>query len=199
MPSLFEWVLRFVVWLARRPLLRIRIVQDEPKRPAGGLVFEVENSSPTATSLTLVVRSRFWFPEKGRYRKSDAIYDVREVDREIPPFKARLLTASARSLPPGYGFAWFRVYECKSRLGPRARLKPRNAMLEPIGAVRSALSCVGFALLDGCRRLHQWRSMRWRLTGGRGAQTERRDENARPHNLADQRTGGSRCSLARRR
>lgn len=134
--SLFEWVLRLFAWLARRPVLRVRIVEDEPDRQVGGLVFEVENASPTVTSLTPLIRSTYWFPEKGRYRRGNAVYDVREVDRELPPFKARLLTASARRLRPGYGFSWFRVYEFKPRRGPRARVRIRSAMLEQLSVVR---------------------------------------------------------------
>lgn len=136
MTWIVEWLLRFFAWLARRPVLRVRIVEDKPERQPGGLVFEVENASPTLTSLVPTVRSTFWFPERGQYRKGNAVYDVRELDRELPPFKARMLTASARSLPPGYGFSWFRVYEFQPRRGPRARVRIRNAMLEPLGTVR---------------------------------------------------------------
>lgn len=136
MTPLFDWILKFLAWLARRPMLRIRVAEDTPDRQLGGLVFEVENASPTVTSLEPVIRSTFWFPEKGRYRKGQAVYDVREVDRELPPFKAKLLTASARRLPPGYGFSCFRVYEFKPRRGPRSRARVRNAMMEPLGTGR---------------------------------------------------------------
>jgi hypothetical protein len=134
--SLFDWILRFLGWLVRRPVLRIRVAEDNPDRHLGGLVFEVENASPTVTSLEPVIRSTFWFPEKGRYRRGQAVYDVREIDRELPPFKAKLLTASARQLPTMYGFSWFRVYEFKARRGPRARVRVRTAIMEPLGAAR---------------------------------------------------------------
>lgn len=160
MTSIFEWALRFLAWLARRPVLKVRLVEDEPEKQAGGLVFEVENASPTATSLVPTVRSTCWFPQKGRFRKGSAVYDVRELDRELPPFKAKLFSASARDLPPGYGHAWFRVYEFLSRRGPCARVRTRNAMLEPLGATRFAFE--------------QWR---FRLTG--------RVQSARPVTLAD--------------
>lgn len=136
MTLFFNWILRLLAWVARRPLLRVRIVEDERDGQVGGLVLEVENASPTPTSLEPVIGSTFWFPEKGRYRRGRALYDVREVDRELPPFKARVLTASARRLPPGYGFSWFRVYEFKPRQGPRLRVRVRNAILEPLGAAR---------------------------------------------------------------
>ena len=101
MTSFLEWVVRFLAWLARRPVLKIAIVEDEPGRQAGGLVFEVENARPALTSLVPTVRSRFWFPEGGWYRKGHGVYDVRELDRELPPFKAKMLTASAGACQPG--------------------------------------------------------------------------------------------------
>lgn len=152
MTLVVEWLLRLFAWLARRPVLRIRIVEDKPEREGGGLVFEVENASPTSTSLVPTVRSKFWFPEKGQYRKGDAVYDVRELDRELPPFKARMITASARSLPPGYGFAWFRVYEFQPRRGPRARVRIRNAMLEPLGSLGFAFELWRFRMTGRVQR-----------------------------------------------
>jgi hypothetical protein len=117
-------------------VLKIRIVEDKPEQQIGGLVFEVENASPTATSLVPTVRSRFWFPQEGRYRKGNAVYDVCELDRELPPFKAKMLSASARSLPPGHGHSWFRVYDFQPRGGRRTRVRIRNAKLEPLGTLR---------------------------------------------------------------
>lgn len=133
-----EWLFKFFAWLARRPLLKIRIVEDKPEQEPGGLIFEVENAGPTSTSLMPTVRSWFWFPERGHYRKGYAVYDVRELDRELSPFKVKMLTASPRSLPPGYEFAWFRVYEFQPRCGPRARVRIRNSMLEPLGPLKFA-------------------------------------------------------------
>ncbi len=152
MTSLFEWLFRFFAWLARRPALRIRIIEDSRERQAGGLIFEVENASPTSTSLVPTVRSSFWFPEKGHYRRGKAVYDVRELDRELPPFKAKILTASARSLPPGYGFAWFRVYEFQPRRGARTQVRIRNAMLEPLGAARLLFELWRFRLTGRVKR-----------------------------------------------
>ncbi len=147
-----EWLLRFFAWVARRPTLKIRIVEDEPNRNAGVLVFEVENASPTGTSLVPTVKSRFWFPERGQYRKGRAVYDVRELDRELPPFRAKILTASARSLPPGYGFSWFRVFEFCPRRGPRARVRIRSATLEPLGVVRFTFELWRFRLTGRVQR-----------------------------------------------
>jgi hypothetical protein len=48
--SVFEWAFRLFAWFARRPVLRIRIIDDDPEKEAGRLVFEVENASPTPTT-----------------------------------------------------------------------------------------------------------------------------------------------------
>ncbi len=141
-----EWALRFLAWVARRPMLKIRVVNDDPDRKVGGLAFEVENASPTATSLLPTVTATFWFPARGRYRKGRAVYDVRELDRELAPLKGKMLSASARSLPPGYGFSWFRVFEFRPRRGPRALVRIRNATLEPLGAVRFTFELIRFRL-----------------------------------------------------
>ena len=137
---------RFLAWLARRPALKIRIVEDKPEQQVGGLVFAVENASPTATSLVPTVRSKFWFPQEGRYRKGKAVYDIRELDRELPPYKAKVLRASAQSLPPGYGHSWFRVYCFQPRRGPRTRVRIRNARLEPLGILRFTFELLRFNL-----------------------------------------------------
>lgn len=131
-----ELIMRSLAWLFRRPLLRVRIVEDDRDGQVGGLVFEIENASPTVTSLTPVIRSTFWYPRSGRYHRGHAVYDVREVDRELPAFRAKLLSASARSLPPGYGFSWFRAYEFQPRRGRGMRVRVRNADLEPLGILR---------------------------------------------------------------
>lgn len=146
MTLLFDVVVKFLAWLARRPLLRVRIVEDDRGGPVGGLVFEIENASPIVTSLRPTVSSTFWYPERGQYRRGKAIYDVREVDRELPPFKAKLLRASARSLPPAYGFSWFRVYEFHPSRGPRKQVRIRNADLGPLGVVRFKLELWRFRL-----------------------------------------------------
>jgi hypothetical protein len=143
---LFDGLLRFLAWLTRRPLLRVRIVEDNCAVRVGGLVFEIENASPTVTSLSPVVKVTFWCPERGHYRRDKTIYDVREVDRELPPFKAKLLSASARRLPQGYSFSWFRVYEFQPRRGARKQVRIRNANLEPLGFFRFKLELWRFLL-----------------------------------------------------
>lgn len=151
--AMLQWIFQFVAWVARRPALRIRIMEDEPV--VGGLQFEVENASPTLASLMPTVNSTFWFPEKGRYRRGSAVYDVRELDRELQPFAPKRLTASPRTLPPGYGAAWFRVYQFRPRRGARARVRLRNAMLEPLGVWRFWFELSRFRLTG---RVHRSRS-----------------------------------------
>ena len=144
--QLIEWLLRFFAWIARRPKLKIRVIEDDPDRNPGGLVFEVENISHSNTSLAPIVKSRFWFPKRGEYHKGRTIYDVRELDRELPPFRAKIFTASARTLPRGYGFAWFRVFAFCPRRGPQARVRVRNASLEPLGVLRFTFELWRFRL-----------------------------------------------------
>lgn len=136
MEKLLDWIVPILTWIFRRPLLKIRITQDEPNHEKGGLRFEAENASPTLTSLQPVITAKFLYPEKGRYRRGAAIFDVRELDRELPPFKAKIFSASARQLPPGYGFAWFRVYTFRPRRGVPWRVRIRSAMLEPLSPLR---------------------------------------------------------------
>jgi len=83
--QLIEWLLRFFAWIARRPKLKIWVIEDDPDRNPGGLVFEVENISHSKTSLAPIVKSRFWFPKRGEYHKGRTIYDVRELDRDFRP------------------------------------------------------------------------------------------------------------------
>lgn len=147
MATFIDWIVRFLAWVSRRPFLNVRIMKDEPDREEGGLKFEAENASPTPTSLYPVVEAWFLYPQKGRYRPGAATFDLREVDRELPPFKARLFTASARQLPGGYGHAWFRVYRFHPRRGVARRVRIRNAMLEPLSPFRFWFELWRFRLL----------------------------------------------------
>jgi hypothetical protein len=109
-------------WVAGRPVLRVRISEDEPGE-IGGLVFEVENTSQKTTSLSPAITSTFLYPERGRMRWGRAMYAVREEDRELAPFKARTLHASAQAHPPGYGHAWFRTFRFVPTRGFTARVR----------------------------------------------------------------------------
>jgi hypothetical protein len=109
METFLDYLVRTLAWIFRRPFLNVRIIKDEPDQNEGGLQFEAENSSQTPTSLHPVVTAKFLYPEKGHYRKGTATFDVRELDRELPPFKAKIFSASARQPlgatdVPGSGF-----------------------------------------------------------------------------------------------
>ena len=136
METLLNWIIKFLAWLFRCRFLKIRIVEDDPDQEEGGLKFEVENASPTPTSLSPVITSKFLYPSKGCYRSGSATFDLRELDRQLPPFTPKMFSASGRQLPPGYGHAWFRVYRFRPRHGVPRRVRIRNAMLEPLSALR---------------------------------------------------------------
>ena len=136
MEKLLDWIVPILAWFFRRPFLKIRIIKDEPNQHEGGLQFEAENASAALTSLHPVVTAKFLYPETRRYRKGSATFDVRELDRELPPFKAKIFSASARQLPPGYGFAWFRVYRFCPRRGVPRRVRIRSAMLKSLSPLR---------------------------------------------------------------
>ena len=147
MKTLFDFLIMVSAWIFRRPSLKIRIIQDDPNQGEGGLRFEVENLRPTLTSLDPVISSKFFYPEKGHYRRGAAIFDVRELERDLPPFKAKIFNASARRLPPGYGFAWFRVYRFCPRRGVTRRIRIRSMTLEPLSPLRFWFEFWRFRLL----------------------------------------------------
>ncbi len=129
----FDSLLRIIYWIIRRPNLSIRIMQDEPKDETDNLKFEIENRSDTKTSLMPVIKITFWHPQKWAFVRGSSAYDVRELDRLLPPFQARIMTATARRLPNGYTFSWFRTYTFNPSRGPSKTVRIRNAFLEPIG------------------------------------------------------------------
>ncbi len=136
MSKLIEFIVQFVVWVIRRPRLNIRITEDDPDEQIGGLKFEAENTTPTPSSLQPIIEARFLYPSRGRYVRGTATFDVCELDRELPPFRAKLFSASARQLPPNYCHAWFKVYSFRPTRGVSRVVRIRNAMLEPIGRFR---------------------------------------------------------------
>ena len=93
--------------LRSRPKLIVRINADNIEEEIGGLKFEVENVSDKSTSLAPVVVARFL--TTGR-KKCSIIFDVREMDRSLPPFISKQFTASAREHQPARSNAWFRTY-----------------------------------------------------------------------------------------
>ena len=103
-------LLKLLSWARGRPFISIRIIEDDPDKGIGHLQFEVENQSKSAVSLKPHLKVTFWHPVKGKYVKSSTFYDIRELDRTLPPFTPKLLSATARKLPQGFGFSWFRTY-----------------------------------------------------------------------------------------
>jgi len=119
--KLFAW---FFGWLVRRPKLKICISEDEPNREEGGLIFEVENQSNTSTSLITTIDVSFVTVKR---QPAKMKFDVRELDRSLQPFTAKVLSASAREIQPERGHGWFRTYTFRPSKGPATmvRLKKR--------------------------------------------------------------------------
>jgi hypothetical protein len=126
-------ILKVLAWIGVRPSLAIRIMEDSPESELGNLRFEIENRSPTPTSLNPLIKSTFWYPKGGKYIRGSAYYDVRELDRQLQPFRAKVLSATASDMPCGYGSSWFRSYTFRPTRGPRTTIHVRNAFLEPVG------------------------------------------------------------------
>ena len=135
-----------LAWATRRPRITVRIATDEPNEPVGGLVFEVENTSLSVCSLATEIQVKVLYPCKGKLVPGTAIFDVRELDRELPPYKAKLFSATARVLPPGYGHAWFLTYVFRPTRGIAKTFRSRNAMLQPTTYCRFHLERIAFKL-----------------------------------------------------
>ena len=151
--SILGWFLkiinRFVQWFLSKPpkpILRIRISKDDPELNVGNLEFEVENASQTLTSITPIVSSSFFYPKGKKWRKEHGYYDVRELDRQLPPYQPKKFTASSRGLPQNYIFSWFRVYTFRTTTGVVKRVRIRNILLEPVGFFRFHYESLRFKL-----------------------------------------------------
>lgn len=120
-------------WFWSRPTLRVRISADSAEEEVGGLKFEVENICDKITSLSPSVRTRFLTIER---ENCLAVFDVRELDRSLPPFTPKHFSASARESQPERHYAWFRVYTFSSTEARACRARARNASLEQIGRFR---------------------------------------------------------------
>ena len=130
-------------WLGGRPKLRIRIGEDDPEKIVGGLTFEVENQGKTPTSLAPRVAVKF-LSYKGVPARMD--FDVRELDRQLPPFEPKLFSASAREIQTDRFHGWFRTYVFRPTKGRAARVRIRNAQFEEIGAFRFLIEKLWFRL-----------------------------------------------------
>lgn len=137
-------LLKLLSWASGRPLLVVRIIEDDSERDIGGLRFEIENQSKNAVSLQPHIKSTYWHPVKGTYRKASTIYDVRELDRKLPPFTPKLLTASSRHYPSEFMFSWFRTYKFIPTCGPATVVRIRNALLEPLSFWQYTIETIKF-------------------------------------------------------
>jgi hypothetical protein len=124
-----------VKYLFGRPSLRVRVF-EENETQVGGLKIEIENVGSRPTSLMPHIHIAYWVPEGPRIIHHKAVYDVREVDRELPPFKARVFTATGRGVHHNYGFSWFRSYLVRTTTGHWTRAHTRHALLDPLSVWR---------------------------------------------------------------
>ena len=135
---LFDWLFGC---LRGRPKLSVRISEDDPEKEKGGLRFEVENRSHTSTSLAPRVEVKF-LTYKGM--PAQMIFDVRELNRHLPPFQPKLFSASAHAIQPDRFHGWFRTYTFRPTRGRVSRVRIRNALLEEVGLLRFVIEKLRF-------------------------------------------------------
>lgn len=142
MRDLLDVLGRIVGWLLARPTLRARLIADDTDAEVGGFRFEVENQRDKATSLQPQITATFLTVERAR---KSAIFDVRELDRHLPPFTPKLFTASARERQPERFHSWFRVCRFAPTRGRICRVRIKNASFEPIGLLNYWLQRIAFS------------------------------------------------------
>lgn len=128
--DIVEIIVKALGWLLARPTLRVRVREDEPKTEVGGLVFEVENVSDKMASLHPRVTATYLSVKR---EPGLVVFDVREGDRNLPPFTPKQFSASAREAQPQRFHAWFRTYNFLPTRGRTCRVRLRNASLETMG------------------------------------------------------------------
>ena len=131
--DIIEICVKFFSWILSLPTLRVRIQDDESTREVGGLTFEVENISDKITSLSTIVTVSYFSMHREFFTNT---FDVREEDRNLPPFTPKQFSASAREEQPQRGCGWFMTYIFTPTRGRSCRIRIRNASLEPIGCLR---------------------------------------------------------------
>lgn len=122
-------------YLLSRPSVRVRVF-EEKEEEVGGFKLEVENVGGRSTSLRPEILLTYWVVERMHWRKMTAALDIRDVDRELPPFKARVFGATARGLHRHYPMSWFRSYLLRTTTGHWTRVHVRHALLDPLPAPR---------------------------------------------------------------
>ncbi len=141
--NILNGLLKIFAWLLSRPTLRVRVSADNAEEEVGGLKFEAENISNETTSLSPSIVARFVTVER---ETSGMVFDVRELDRSLPPFTPKTFSASARESQPERHHAWFRTYTFSPTKGRARRTRIRNASLEQIGIVRFWVERLWFQL-----------------------------------------------------
>jgi len=144
MTSFLKVLLKLLSWASGRPLLVVRIFENDPKCDIGGLRFEIENRSKNTVSLQPQIKSTYWHLVNYKYRKDSTIYDVRELDRTLPPFTPKLLTASRRHHSSEFRYTWFLTYKFIPTRGPTTVVRIRNAALEPLSYWQYAKEIIKF-------------------------------------------------------
>jgi len=102
-------------------------------------------------------------PMNHHNRRADVVFLVRELERELPPFRPRLFHASAPAgLPPWYLFSCLRVYSFRPSRGRVARVRVRNVDLDRLPACIFLLERWRFQLTGtlpkdtGPRTIEEW-------------------------------------------
>ncbi len=131
--NILNGLLKLFAWFWSRPTLRVRISADNAEEEVGGLKFEVENISNETTSLNPNIVARFMTVKR---ENSGVVFDIRDLDRNLPPFTPKTFSASARESQPERHHAWFRTYTFSPTKGRARRTRIRNASLEQIGFAR---------------------------------------------------------------
>ena len=148
----FDLVIRVIEGAIRRPTLHVRILENKREMEIGGLRFEIENRSAHQTSLLPQITASFLYPSQGNYMPGRAVFDLRESDRHLASYEPRILSATPRELPPGYGFSWFLKFKFRPSRGITRKVYLRNAYLEPIGLFRFLFERMKYRLTGKVRK-----------------------------------------------
>jgi hypothetical protein len=116
--------------------MHVRVFEETQPTDIGALKFEIENTGSRPTSLKPMVSVSYWLLQRGKLRRHKGMYAVREIDRELPPFRAKVFSASGQGLHDNYGFSWFRTFTIRTTTGHWTRVHVRHQMLTPLSAPR---------------------------------------------------------------
>lgn len=148
---LVGWVQEGLRFLAGRPRLRVRVFKDDETMEVGCLEFEVENRGGRPTSLEPTVTVDFLVLRNRRMVHERAQFAVRESSRLLPPFEARVFTASVVRRADYYSFSWFRHYRFRTGSGHTGHAYARHTLLTPLSRWRYYWELATFRVLG---RLH---------------------------------------------